>query len=155
MHRSIFAILFVSAAVFSTACEKPQEEECQRAVDNIRKLYGTDSFSHGVPPQAAVRSCRGSATKESVRCIAAATSLEELNACTGDDEFLKAVKGEAPAAPAQPQPQQAPAQQQPAAPAQEQAPAAPAQEQAPAAPAQEQAPAAPAQGQPPPNQGAE
>jgi hypothetical protein len=126
MHHSIFAILLACAAVFATACEKPKEDDCKRAVDNIRKLYGTDSFAQGVPPQAAVRSCRGSATTESVRCIATAKSLEELNACTGDDEFLEAMKDQAPAAQAQPgAAQEPPAQEQPPA-AQEQPPADPA-----------------------------
>jgi hypothetical protein len=120
MHRSIFAILFACAAVFSTACQKPQEEDCKRAVANIRNVYGTAQFSHGVPPQAAVRSCRGSATKESVRCIIAAKTVEDLGACTGGGEFLDAMKGQAPQAPAPAQPQQAPA-----APAQEQPPPGP------------------------------
>jgi hypothetical protein len=155
MHRSIFAILVACATVFSTACEKPKEEDCKRAVANIRNLYGTANFSQGVPPQAAVRSCRGSASKESVRCIIAARTLEDLGACTGGGEFLDAMKGEArkapaagqaqppaPATPAPAQPQQAPAQEQPA--------TAPAQGQPAQAPAQEQPAQAPARQQPPP-----
>jgi outer membrane biosynthesis protein TonB len=157
MHRSIFAILFACAAVLATACEKPKEEDCKRAVANIRNLYGTANFSQGVPPQAAVRSCRGSASKESVRCIIAAKTMEELGACTGGGEFLDVMKGEAkqapaptqPQAPAQAQPQQAPAQEPPQqAPAQEPPQQAPAQPQQ--APAQEQPATAPADQQPPP-----
>jgi hypothetical protein len=147
MHRSIFAILFACAAVFSTACEKPKEEDCKRAVANIRNLYGTANFSQGVPPQAAVRSCRGSASKESVSCIIAAKTMEDLGACTGGGEFLDVMKGEAQQAPATPaQPQQAPPAQPQQAPAQ--APQAPADEQPATAPAQEQPATAPAQGQP-------
>jgi hypothetical protein len=150
MHRSIFAILFACAAVLSTACEKPKDEDCKRAVANIRNLYGTTNFAQGLPVQSAVRSCRGSASKESVRCVIAAKSLDDLGAC-GGGEFLEAIRGEAsqtPAAPAQqPQAPTAPAQQ-PQAPAQEQPPAAPAQGQPPAAPAQQPPAAAPAQ-QPP------
>lgn len=158
MHRSIFAILFACAAVLATACEKPKEEDCKRAVANIRNLYGTANFSQGVPPQAAVRSCRGSASKESVRCIIAAKTMEELGACTGGGEFLDVMKGEAKQAPGQGQPSQAPAPARPQqAPAQAQPQQAPAQEppqQAPAqpqqAPAQEQPATAPAGQQPPP-----
>jgi hypothetical protein len=141
MHRSLFAILFACAAVFSTACQKPKEEDCKRAVANIRNVYGTAHFSQGVPPQAAVRSCRGSASKESVRCIIAAKTVADLGACTGGGEFLEAMKGEAQQAPAPAQPQQAPAPAQP--------------QQAPAAPAQDQPATPPAQEQPPPGPGAE
>jgi hypothetical protein len=146
MYRSIVATLFVCAAVLAAACEKPKEEDCQRAVDNIRKLYGTDNSTQGVQPRAAVRACRGSATRESVRCVAAAQSLEQLAACTGDDEFLKSVKEGAPAA--QPPQQQVQPQQQ--APSQEQPAAAPPAQQDPAqqAPAQQQ----PTQQQPAPQQ---
>lgn len=154
MHRSIFAILFACAAVLSTACEKPKDEDCKRAVANIRNLFGTTNFAQGLPVQAAVRSCRGSASKESVRCVIAAKSLEDLGACNGGGEFLEAMKGEAPAAPPQQQAPAAPPQQPQQAPAQEQPQQAPAQEQPPAAPAQQQPAAAPAQ-QPSPGQGAE
>lgn len=147
MHRSIFAILFACAAVLSTACEKPKDEDCKRAVANIRNLYGTTNFAQGLPVQSAVRSCRGSASKESVRCVIAAKSLDDLGAC-GGGEFLEAIRGEASQTPAAPA-------QQPQAPAQEQPPAAPAQEQPPAAPAQQPPAAAPAQQQPPAGQGAE
>jgi hypothetical protein len=151
MYRSIVATLFVCAAVLAAACEKPKEEDCQRAVDNIRKLYGTDNSTQGVQPRAAVRACRGSATRESVRCVAAAQSLEQLAACTGDDEFLKSVKEGAPAA--QPQQQVQPQQQ---APSQEQPAAAPPAQQAPAQqqptqqqPAEQTAPQQQAEPQPP------
>ncbi|HWN67534.1 MAG TPA: hypothetical protein VNM90_07830 [Haliangium sp.] len=153
MHRSIFAILFACAAVLATACEKPKEEDCKRAVANIRNLFGTANFAQGMPPQAAVRSCRGSASTESVRCIIAATTLQELSTCTGGGEFLEVMKGAAqpaPAAPAQPQPATAPAQGQPAEPAT--APAQGQPEQPATAP--EQPAGAPADQQPSPGQGA-
>jgi hypothetical protein len=167
-HRSIIATLLACAALgLGTAgCAKPKEEDCKNAIANIRNLYGTAGFSQGTPPQAAVRSCRGSASREAVQCIIAAKSIQELQSCTGGGEFLEAMKGESATqsqqAPAQPtpapaQPQQAPTPQPtPQDPAQQQAPTPtpqdPAQQQAPTQqdPAQQQAPTpAPAQPQNP------
>jgi hypothetical protein len=170
-HRSIVATVFASAlacaALSLAGCAKPKDEDCKNAIANIRHLYGTAGYGQGTPPQAAVRSCRGSASREAVDCIIKAKTIQELESCAGGGEFLEAMKDtsaaqQAPApTPAPTQPQQAPAptptQQDPA----QQAPA----QQDPAQPApaqqdpaqQQQAPAptpAPAQqpGQQPPGQ---
>jgi hypothetical protein len=143
-HRSIFATLLacVALSLGTAACTtKPKDDDCKQAIANIRNLYGTAGFSQGTPPQAVVRSCRGSASRESVQCIIQAKSIQELEACSGGGEFLEAMKSEsatqqAPAQPAPAQPQQAPAQQAPAQPQQD-----PAQAPAQQDPAQPQAPA--------------
>jgi outer membrane biosynthesis protein TonB len=108
-HRSIYSVLLICAAMFSAACAKPKEEDCRRAIANIRNVYGTANFAQGVPPNAAVRSCRGSASKEAVRCVIAAKSIQELESCAGGGEFLEAMKGEAPQTAPTPTPAPAPA----------------------------------------------
>jgi hypothetical protein len=171
-HRSIFPTLLacVALALGAAACTKPKDDDCKNAIANIRHLYGTANSAQGMSPQAAVRSCRGSASRESVQCIIDAKTIQELQSCAGGGEFLEAMKDvgatqsqQAPAtptpAPAPAQPQQAPAQdpaQPQQAPAQDpaqpqQAPAQP--QQNPAQPPQDPAenpgqPAAPGQ-QPP------
>lgn len=152
-HRSIFTTLLacVALALGAAACSKPKDDDCKSAIANIRHLYGTANSAQGMSPQAAVRSCRGSASRESVDCIIKAKTLPELESCAGGGEFLEAMKDVAatPAQPATPtpaptpapaQPQQAPAQQAPA-----QDPAQPQQAPTQPAPAQPQDPAQPQQ----------
>jgi outer membrane biosynthesis protein TonB len=154
-HRSIFITLLASVALAlgAAACAKPKDDDCKNAIANIRHLYGTANSAQGMSPQAAVRSCRGSASRESVDCIIKAKTIQELESCAGGGEFLEAMKDVAATqsqqAPATPTPAPAPTQQAPAQP--QQAPAHdPAQpQQAPAQP--QQAPAQdPAQPQPAP-----
>ncbi|ACY17439.1 hypothetical protein [Haliangium ochraceum] len=77
-------------------CEtKLKEEDCRRAIANVRTLYGTANMQQGIQPEAAVRSCRGSASAETVECMANAKTMEELDNCKGD-EFLEAMRGDAP-----------------------------------------------------------
>jgi len=158
-HRSIFTTLLacVALALGAAACTKPKDDDCKSAIANIRHLYGTANSAQGMSPQAAVRSCRGSASRESVDCIIKSKTIQELESCAGGGEFLEAMKDvaatksqQAPATPtpaptpAPAQPQQAPAQPQD--PAQDPAqPQAPAQPQDPAQPQQAPAQQAPAQ----------
>jgi hypothetical protein len=120
-HRSIFPTLLacVALALGAAACTKPKDDDCKNAIANIRHLYGTANSAQGMSPQAAVRSCRGSASRESVQCIIDAKTIQELQSCAGGGEFLEAMKDvgatqaqQAPATPtpAPAQPQQAPAQ---------------------------------------------
>jgi hypothetical protein len=73
----------LTLATSLAACDKPQEKDCKEAVANIRRIYGTQGIDYGADPQAMVRSCRGSASRDSVRCFIAAKSIEDLNACEG------------------------------------------------------------------------
>lgn len=92
-HRLLLWTMLAGLAVAMAACAKPKADDCEKAVANIRNLYGTATLTQGVTPQAAVRSCRGSATRASVQCIIAAKSVEDLEACTGGGEFLEAFTG--------------------------------------------------------------
>lgn len=98
-HRLLSWTMLAGLVVAAGACTKPKAEDCEKAVANIRNLYGTATLTQGITPRAAVRSCRGSATRESVQCVIAAKSLEELEACTGGGAFLEAFKGAATGTP--------------------------------------------------------
>jgi hypothetical protein len=77
--RFLSLLVLVSAAL--AGCNKPTEDECQKAVDNINKLYGLGSDKADTAP--AVRKCRASAKRSDVLCKIAATTSEQLDACDG------------------------------------------------------------------------
>ena len=134
-----FAVV-LGLLMLAGACDKPSEENCRKALSNVRTLLGTGSPEADVAGD--VRRCKGGSNKKTVECAMAATSIEQLKACG----FFKvppkkegdAGSGSAPSAPA------APSGTAPAAPA---APAPSPAEPAPTAPAgtaPAPAPAAPA-----------
>jgi hypothetical protein len=73
--------LILIAAVWLAACNKPAESDCRRAIERIRELTGTSNIQGGADVEAAVRSCRGNASKKSVKCAMEASSLEQLERC--------------------------------------------------------------------------
>ncbi|WP_428265773.1 hypothetical protein [Haliangium sp.] len=83
IRRSLF-IFLVGLALLLCACGRPKADDCKKAVANIRSLYKTAGLDYGLSPQAAIRSCRGNASRESVQCMIAAKTIEELDACQGD-----------------------------------------------------------------------
>lgn len=60
---------------------KPEAGDCRRAINRIRELTGTANIQGAGDIEAAVRSCRGNASKESVRCAMEASSIEQLERC--------------------------------------------------------------------------
>lgn len=102
----VFVLIAWSAAALA-ACGKPKAEDCEKAVANIRSIYGTAGIDFGVSPEAAVRSCRGSANRASVQCMIAAKTMEDLRACEGflgeegEEQGGQAPEGQVPE---QPQP---------------------------------------------------
>jgi hypothetical protein len=87
MRRLLLALaaLFILGGVTATTgCNKPSEDECRAAIENVRRLTGMAAADYGPDPEAAVRSCRGNADRASVRCVGAATSLDDLAQCEGD-----------------------------------------------------------------------
>jgi hypothetical protein len=74
-------LLFVALVFAGSACNKPSEDDCRKAIEKIRELTGTDKIEGTEDVETAVRSCRGSATKESVKCAMEASSLEQLERC--------------------------------------------------------------------------
>jgi hypothetical protein len=82
MKKKIVAIGL--ALAFGAACNKPKEDDCRKAIENIRRLQGTDRLSGGGGGgdiEAAVRQCRGTSTKETVACVIGAQTLDQLKAC--------------------------------------------------------------------------
>jgi len=109
MKRALVLMLLLFAA-----CEKPSEENCRKALANMRDLMGTESGVGGRDLEGDVRRCKGGSSKKSVECAGKATSLDDLEKC----EFMKmpdkeerckkaianvrALRGGSGAAPAQP-----------------------------------------------------
>jgi hypothetical protein len=141
--------------LLAPACSRPSQQDCENAVDHIRELYGTAEDEAGVGRAAAIRSCRGNADKDSVDCVLAARTKEDLANCEGEltkdlfpDEPPES--NETEGEPAQPAPGAEPAQPapgaEPAQPAPGAEPAQPAPGAEPAQPAPGAEPAQPAPG---------
>lgn len=76
MKRLATIVLLVSAVM---ACNKPSEEDCKKAIENMRRLLGTESFVTDLAPH--IRRCKGGSSKEAVACAIKATTRAELEAC--------------------------------------------------------------------------
>ncbi len=74
--------MFMTSAC-SSCSTKPSQESCQQAIANIRKIHGTTTMNVGATPRQAIRSCQGTATRQSVQCFIDANSEEDLLKCTG------------------------------------------------------------------------
>ena len=104
--RPILAATVAVAITVLPGCSRPSEGDCRKAIDNIRQLAGTQSDDFG-SPEAAIRSCRGSASKASVKCAIAAKTKADLEKCEGgvfDEMFKDAVESKQPSAPSTPAP---------------------------------------------------
>ena len=90
MTRSYTAILLIFLASSAPGCSRPSEGDCKKAISNIRLLAGTESDDFG-DPETAIRSCRGNASKESVKCVIGARTPADLEKCEGGlfDEMFK------------------------------------------------------------------
>lgn len=71
--------LAIAAALAVVGCNKPDEESCRAAVENMRKLMGTSGGTTDITP--AIRRCRSGSSKEAVACAAGAKSRAELEKC--------------------------------------------------------------------------
>lgn len=159
----------VALAALLAGCNKPSEENCRKALSNIRHLLGTEHLSQASQSvEGEVRRCRGGSKRASVECAMKATTIDELRACklmeipasldSGSGSGSAAAPAapapatEPAAAPAAPTTEPAAATTEPAAPTTE--PAAPPATPAPATPADKkpatEVPAAPAKETPPP-----
>ncbi len=80
MKRFAIGVLFAVAA-----CNKPEMDDCRKALDNMQHLLGTENISKNGDNEGDVRRCRGGSTKEAVKCAIAAKSMTDLKAC----DFMK------------------------------------------------------------------
>jgi len=74
-------MIAMALAFMAMSCEKPSEDDCRKAIANMRRLLGTDKATDANDMEAAVRSCRGNSHKKTVTCAIAAQSVDELKAC--------------------------------------------------------------------------
>ena len=77
MKRFILGFVVLAAA----ACNKPELEDCRKALDNMQHLLGTDTISKNGDNEGDVRRCRGASTKESVACAIKAQTMDDLRKC--------------------------------------------------------------------------
>lgn len=85
MKRTLATLLATALiAALGTGCDRPDEDDCRSAVENIQRITRTAADIDPGDIEAAVRSCRANASKESVRCMMNARTLEALEACEGD-----------------------------------------------------------------------
>jgi hypothetical protein len=82
------AFWFVAGAAL-VGCNKPEAEDCRKALLNMQHLMGTENLNTADTLEGDVRRCRGGSSKESVACAIKATTLLELRQC----EFYKSGKG--------------------------------------------------------------
>jgi hypothetical protein len=77
--RSLLVVLLLALG----ACRgKPGEQDCKKAIDNVDKIYGTDTRTNReVEVAGEVRDCRAYWSKEQVRCAIAAENKDDMAKC--------------------------------------------------------------------------
>lgn len=73
--------LLVVVVALGAGCNKPEEGDCRKAIQNMQRLLGTDKMHSAQNIEGAVRSCRGASKKSSVECAIQAQTKEQLFAC--------------------------------------------------------------------------
>ncbi|HET9988910.1 MAG TPA: hypothetical protein VFQ65_10320 [Kofleriaceae bacterium] len=81
MTRLATILTTVLLALGTGACDKPSSEDCEKALRNMQRILGTDSFSDTATIQGEVRRCRGASSKAAVACAIKAETLDDLNNC--------------------------------------------------------------------------
>lgn len=80
-----FALSFIVALGAAAACNKPESDDCRKALDNMAHIIGTENLKGNSDNEGEVRRCRGGSSKEAVACAIKATTKEELVKC----DFMK------------------------------------------------------------------
>lgn len=88
MKQVITSLGLFAALVLGTACNKPSDEDCRKALVNMQSILGTEHLSKNADMQGEVRRCKGGSSKKAVECAIAAKTLQELEAC----DFMKVEK---------------------------------------------------------------
>jgi hypothetical protein len=79
MRTRVLALLLFPVLLSIAACDKPTEADCQKAVDNINKIYGEAGGAKETAP--AVRKCRSSSKSAAVQCMINAKTADDLKVC--------------------------------------------------------------------------
>ncbi len=74
MKRVLFALLMLAA------CDKPTADDCRKAELNMQRLRHVEDQDRA-NLEASVRRCRGGSSKDTVACVMAANTVEELDKC--------------------------------------------------------------------------
>jgi hypothetical protein len=82
------ALLCVASVASLGACNKPELEDCRKAIANMQKLLGTEEAAKNVDNEGEVRRCKGGSSRQAVACAIKAATLDELKAC----EFMGSKK---------------------------------------------------------------
>jgi hypothetical protein len=85
VKQVITSLGLVVALAFGSACSKPSEDDCRKALANMQVLLGTEYISKNSDIQGEVRRCKGGSSKKAVACAIAAKTLDDLRAC----DFMK------------------------------------------------------------------
>ena len=97
---ALLRLAFIALCAFAftvplSACKtKPSKESCEKAIDHMRKIRGTEGVQTGADRGRAVRSCQGNSRRDTVNCFIAAKTVEDLVACEGETgkKYLEAEK---------------------------------------------------------------
>jgi len=89
MTRLVSLMVASIFAVGALGCTKPTEEDCRKALANMRRLMGTDNMRDDGRLEGEVRRCRGGSKKKAVDCAVKAQTLDDLRHC----EFFHVPEG--------------------------------------------------------------
>ena len=78
-------LMLVVVAIVAIGCDKPTEDNCRKAISNMRSLLGTEALPSHTDITGEIRRCKGGSSRKSVECAMNATSIEQLEAC----DFMK------------------------------------------------------------------
>jgi hypothetical protein len=73
------ALLILSLALAACGQTRPTEAECQKAIDNMNKLYNVKIEEQEISK--GVRRCAAQSTKDTAACQTAAKTIADLEAC--------------------------------------------------------------------------
>ena len=81
LGRVAALVLGLGLTITASACDKPSEDDCRRAIDNIKRLSGTDKMLDAESTAGWIRKCRGNSKRDTVQCAIGAQTREGLEKC--------------------------------------------------------------------------
>jgi len=82
MTRFLLVLVVLSGLGGLGACNKPQADDCRKAIANMQALLGTTAVGKATSDiEGEVRRCKGGSSREAVACAEGATTVEQLKAC--------------------------------------------------------------------------
>jgi hypothetical protein len=74
--------LLVAVILGAAGCTtKPSAEECRTAIENMRRLMGTENLREDTRIEGDIRRCKGGSKKKAVQCAIKAQTLDDLRHC--------------------------------------------------------------------------